>query len=359
VNYWAERVVTASGELKNVTLEISDGRFVGVIPDQKVRGEILEGTLIPGFVDIHCHGGGGFDISESEEGARYHLEHGTTSMLASFITQPLEELRSKIKSFRPAKNVLGIHLEGPYLSRDFCGAHQSDLLRVPELSEVLSLTDLGPVKMVTIAPELEGALVAMSALRDRGIIVAIGHSAATGAQTQAAIEAGASVVTHLFNAMRGLHHRESTLASHALTESKIFLELIMDGAHLSYESIRMVAALAQERIIGVTDAAPFAGERDGEYKLAALDVTLKNGIARLKGQESLAGSTLTMDRAFKNSIEKAGFGLVEAVKSFSARPARALEQFDIGDIAVGKRANFLVIDEKLELKETYFAGERV
>ena len=332
---------------KEVWLEIEDGviRSInsGTTPEYDLR---YEGILIPGFVDIHCHGGGGnyfggLTDTEITQVIATHRAGGTVAGLASLVTEPIENLISQIKRLVPFAQrgeIAGIHLEGPYLSHARCGAHDPNLLRTPTLAEVQTLLDAGQgfIKMITIAPELDGALEVIEYLAKSGVIAAIGHSQSDAATAQAAIDRGASVVTHFNNAMPKVIDGPGTMSSAVINELRVSLELILDGEHVSTQIVRDVFEAAPNRIVMVTDAMSAAGSTDGTYKIANLEVIVKDGVARLASNGSLAGSTLTMAKAFNHALNEIGISITEAVHAASTLPALILGRSDLGEIAVGK-----------------------
>ena len=332
---------------KEVWLEIEDGviRSInsGTTPEYDLR---YEGILIPGFVDIHCHGGGGnyfggLTDTEITQVIATHRAGGTVAGLASLVTEPIENLISQIKRLVPFAQrgeIAGIHLEGPYLSHARCGAHDPNLLRTPTLAEVQTLLDAGQgfIKMITIAPELDGALEVIEYLAKSGVIAAIGHSQSDAATAQAAIDRGASVVTHFNNAMPKVVDGPGTMSSAVINELRVSLELILDGEHVSTQIVRDVFEAAPNRIVMVTDAMSAAGSTDGTYKIANLEVIVKDGVARLASNGSLAGSTLTMAKAFNHALNEIGISITEAVHAASTLPALILGRSDLGEIAVGK-----------------------
>ncbi len=267
-----------------------------------------------GFTDIHSHGGGGFSFSDPNpenisKAIATHRAHGTTTQIASLVTEPLEVLTAQIKNLLPFiadKSLAGIHLEGPYLAESKCGAHDPKLLRLPKLDEIRELVDIGQgnIKMVTIAPELPGAIAAIEYLRGVGVTVAIGHSDATEEEANRGIGAGATVVTHMFNGMPALDHRQGTITNAVLVNPDIFFEIILDGVHLNRSAVELLLKLAPDRIILVTDAMAAAGSADGEYKIGELDVRVSDGVAMLASNGSLAGSTLTMDSAYNRLLQE-------------------------------------------------------
>ena len=347
----AAQAVVAGDVVSNICIEVSQGLISAISYDCATEADRLTtGTLIPGFVDIHCHGGSGFyfsdvDTANIEKARQTHRERGTTTLLASLVTQPIGVLEEEIQRLIPLVNkgiFAGIHLEGPYLSEARCGAHQPDLLRSPEIEELSALIDCGAgtIVMVTLAPELEGGIEAIRYLTSRGVKVALGHSQASAATTAEALKAGASLITHFTNGMPKLEDSVGTITASALSASDIPLEIILDGAHLSDATLAAVKDSGKNRIILITDAISAAGGADGHYQIGGLDVSVENRIARLDSSGSLAGSTLTMDVAFRNLLNS-GSSLSEAVNAASTLPARTLGLNDVGSISVGKKAHLL------------------
>jgi N-acetylglucosamine-6-phosphate deacetylase len=334
---------------KEVWLEVEDGLIrsinLGSTPEYDFR---YEGILIPGFVDIHCHGGGGKYFSsltdaEISQVIATHRAGGTVAGLASLVTEPIPNLLEQIKRLVPFAGrgeIAGIHLEGPYLSHARCGAHDPALLRTPTIAEVQTLLDAGQgfIKMITIAPELDGALEVIEYLTKCGVIAAIGHSQSDAKTAEAAIDRGASVVTHFNNAMPKVVDGPGTMSSAVLNELRVSLELILDGEHVSTAIVRDVFTAAPNRIVMVTDAMSAAGSVDGSYQIAQLAVIVKDSVARLASNGSLAGSTLTMAKAFNHALNEIGISITEAVHAASTLPALILGRTDLGEIAVGKSA---------------------
>ena len=306
--------------------------------------------MIPGFVDIHSHGGAGFyfsDLSpENVAAARNtHLSHGTTTHIASLVTEPIGVLEEQILRLVPMVNAgvfEGIHLEGPYLSHARCGAHEPSLLRSPDIDELSALLDAGQgaITMITLAPELDRGIEAVEYLTSRGITVALGHSQADAATTNAAFAAGAKLVTHFSNGMPKPSAGATTIAEASLAEKRIPLEMIIDGVHVSDEILKEVLASGDQRTILITDSMSAAGGADGSYSIGSLDVVVIDGVARLTSNHSLAGSTLTMDQAFINFL-KVNNNIVDCVFAASTLPAKTLGLHAVGEIAVGKKTHIL------------------
>ncbi len=360
------RVVTPEGVLDDAVVRVADGRIADVSPAGRSR---LRKTawILPGFVDIHVHGGGGHtftlgDADEARQAAAFHRRHGTTTMLASLVTAARQETydaTAALAELVHSGELAGVHLEGPYLSAARCGAQNPAHLRDPDPAELEALVDLGVVRMVTIAPELPGALSAIRQLRAHGVVAAVGHTDATYEQTQAAVEAGASLATHLCNAMRPVHHRDPGPIVALLDASGVVCEQIADGVHLHDGMLRhVVQAAGPARVALVTDAMAAAGMADGEYDLGGQEVLVAGGVARLAASGTIAGSTLTMDAALRQSVHS-GLSMLEAVTMASTTPARVLGLDDRGAIAAGLRADLVLLDEDLAVTGVIRDGLRV
>lgn len=351
----AHRAIISGQIRENVWLEVNGGRIIsindGIIEDENY---LVSGVLIPGFVDMHCHGGGGKYFSaktlpEIEVAIATHRLHGTTTLCASLVTEPLgplEEQIARLVPFAERGEIVGIHLEGPYLAESRCGAHDPKLLRSPSVDELMRLvkTGKGFIKMVTIAPELEGAIQAIEFLVSEGVVVAIGHSAANFDEAKAGVDAGATIVTHFPNAVSKLDDEGATLATMAMSDDRVALELILDGHHVEKEIVDRIYSVAKDRLALVTDAMCAAGSSDGKYLIGTLPVTVSNSVARLDSNGSLAGSTLTMENAFFNALNIAGLDIPQAVFASSTLPARLFGLNDRGEIALGKRADLLEVN---------------
>jgi N-acetylglucosamine-6-phosphate deacetylase len=339
-------------------------------PEAEIR-DLGGDYLVPGFVDMHVHGGGGaaFSAGQADQAlvaARFHLGHGTTTIIASTVTSELSVLEHHIGELAGLVQdgvLAGLHLEGPFISKDRCGAHDPDLLRAPAREDLQRLlrAGRGSVRMVTLAPELEHGMDAVRLLTEAGVIAAVGHTDATYDQTRQAIELGAPVGTHVFNAMRPVHHREPGPVTALLEQEQVIGEVVNDGIHVHPSVVSlMFSAAGAHRVALITDAIVAAGMADGEYPLGPLTVRVRDGEARLAEGESLAGSTLTMDAALRNTVRLAGVPLVDAVVSASLTPARALGLADrIGSIEVGKQADLVVLDRDLRVRAVLRNGEGV
>lgn len=326
---------------------------------------------MPGFVDLHCHGGGGHtfttgDAAAARQAAAFHLRHGTTTMLASLVSSPFPLMRAATEAFAPlvAEGVLaGIHFEGPYLSPARCGAQNPDHLRDPSIQELTELVAVGgdAVRMMTLAAERNGAREAIRLLADRGVAAAVGHTDATYEQTRAAVSAGATVATHLCNAMRPVHHREPGPIVALLESAAVVCELIADGVHLHDGMLGFAARTAgPDRGALVTDAIAAAGMPDGAYELGGQSVVVADRVARLATADgspgAIAGSTLTMDAALRRAVG-AGLPLVDAARMAATTPARTLGLGEaIGALVPGLRADLVELDPDLRVVRVMRAG---
>lgn len=367
------RIVTPGGVLAPGWLR-TDGRTITGLgtgrPPQPPDHELDGAWVVPGFVDIHVHGGGRAsyvpgDQDQAIAAAALHRSHGSTTTMASLVSAAPATLGVAVSELAELVEdgvLAGIHLEGPFLSPRRCGAHDPALLIDPAPDVVRSLLDAGrgSIRMVTLAAELEHAADAVATLAGEGVIAAVGHTDASYDETRAAIDAGATVATHLFNAMRPVHHREPGPIPALLEDGRVTVELICDGVHLHPAIVRMaIAAAGVERVVLVTDAMDAAGAGDGDYVLGDLAVRVVDGVARLVEGGAIAGSTLTMDRAFRFVVQ-AGVSVQDAVRMASSTPARLLGLSEqVGEIRPGLDADLVVLDESFALQAVMAKGHWV
>ena len=360
----ADTLLTGRELLRPAWIEVSDGAVsaVGAGPAPRPADRDLGGaTVTPGFVDTHLHGGGGANFSTAERvdtatAVAFHRRHGTTTLVASLVTAGPEDLLRQVAALADdvRSGVLdGIHLEGPWLSTQRCGAHQPSLMRDPDPAEIDRVLEAGggTIRMVTIAPERDGAVAAIRQIVDAGVVAAVGHTEATFDQTRAAIDAGATVGTHLFNAMRPINTREPGPVIALLEDPRVTVELITDGVHVDPALYRHVCRSAgPDRVSLVTDSMAAAGMSDGRYWLGPLAVDVVGGVARVAGTETIAGSTATMDHQFRFAMQHGGLprddALMAAVRQASINPARALG-FPPAELTAGADADLVVLDAEL------------
>ena len=288
--------------------------------------------VAPGFIDLHCHGGGGEDFATGnlERALTTHRAHGTTRSLVSLVAEPVDVLADQLAMIARVTTldplVLGSHLEGPFLEPTRRGAHAEHVLRRPDpqVIDTLLAAAAGTMRQVTIAPELPGALAAIEQFVAAGVVVAVGHTAADAETTRAAFDAGATLLTHAFNAMPGIHHRQPGPVVAAFEDRRVTLELVLDGRHVDSSVAAMAFALAPGRVAIVTDAMAAAGAEDGSYRLGSLDVLVRGGVATVAGIDTIAGSTLTLDAALRMALVAVRLPRPTAVASLTAIPARVL-----------------------------------
>ncbi|MDY0910562.1 N-acetylglucosamine-6-phosphate deacetylase [Microbacterium sp. CFBP9034] len=340
----------------------------GVGADRPAADEIVDGEsgcLAPGFIDIHGHGGAGASYDDGPGAIRaaraLHRAHGTTRAVVSLVTASLDELVSRTAMVADLvaedPTILGSHLEGPFLDPGHKGAHTEALLRAPDAASVARLLDAGrgTIRQITLAPELPGAGVAIARFVEAGVAVAIGHTAADAATSRRAFDAGATLLTHAFNAMPGIHHRAPGPVIAALRDDRVVLELVADGVHVDLDLIAVVFAAATGRVALITDAMAAAGADDGAYDLGGLAVTVHEGVARLDDGGAIAGSTLTQDAALRRVV-KAGVPLAAAVAAVTSTPARAIGRPDLGTLRVGGLADAVLLGADLEVRRVWVAG---
>jgi N-acetylglucosamine-6-phosphate deacetylase len=324
------------------------------------------GIAAPGFVDLQVNGFAGVDFA-SADAAGYAragealLETGVTAFQPTLITAPEEELvaaLAEVPTEPIGPLILGVHLEGPFLSAARLGAHPPEARRDPDLALAARLLAAGPVAYMTVAPELPGALELIETLQTQGVVVSAGHSNATAPEAALAFDLGVGTVTHLFNAMRPLAHRDPGIAGAALARDDVIVQVIFDGVHLAPETATLVWKAARGRLALVTDAIAAAAAGDGSVRLSGVDVHVQDGVAR-RADGTLAGSTVTMPESVR-ILHRLGAPLVEAIAAATSVPARAARRADVGVLRVGERADVVVLDDRLEVRSVFVGGrERV
>lgn len=359
-------------------VEIDGDRISAVTPvletEPPPEATPVGGTMLPAYVDIHCHGGGGasftaLDPEAARTAARHHHRRGSTSLVASLVTATPADLERGVSILADLADeglVDGIHLEGPWLAEARCGAHDPALLRDPDPREIDRLLELGRghVRQVTFAPERTGALDLVRRLVDAGVHAAVGHTAADYAQVMAAVDAGADLATHLFNGMDPWHHRTPGAVPallRAAAQGELVLELIADGVHLADETVASVIDLVgADRVVFVSDAMAAAGVGDGRHVLGGLPVVVTDGVARLESGPgeppgSIAGGTSHVADIVARAV-RAGLPLTYAAESASATPARLMGLEDRGVLALGARADLVVVDAEGAVDRVMRAG---
>ena len=354
-----------------VEAALVDGRLVPgdveIVDDRIARtgipGPNGRGVAAPGFVDLQVNGFGGVDFLDSDA-AGYRragealLETGVTAYLPTFITTPTDQLLAAIDEVPldgTAPRILGIHLEGPFLAPGRLGTHPPLARRDPDPTLLEQLLGSGRIRLMTLAPELEGADALIDLLLRRGVTVSCGHTDATAEEANAAFDRGVRTVTHLFNAMRPLRHRDPGIAGAALARDDVVVQIILDGVHLAPETARLIWRAAAGRVALVTDAVSGAGVQDGSYSLGGFEVKIRDGVARGPDGQ-LAGSVLTMIEAVRN-LHELGVPLSDALAAASTVPAGVLGLPDLGSLAPGAVADVVVVDDNLQIERVVVGGQ--
>jgi N-acetylglucosamine-6-phosphate deacetylase len=362
-------VLTPQGFVRGgLTHEAGRIRAISGLPvaESEVRHGARLPLLLPGFIDLHVHGGGGRDTMEGGDAARaiarMHARHGTTALLATTMTAPMDDIRQALTALGPvcreraaaSARVLGVHLEGPYINPGKLGA-QPDFAKPASIAEIQALDALAPIKLITLAPELPGNLDLIGVLRAAGFRVQIGHTLGTYEDGVAALAQGAGGFTHLFNAMTGLHHREPGMVGAALAHAQ-YAEIIPDLLHVHPGAIKL-ALRAIPCLFCVTDSTAAAGMPDGEYRLGSHMVRKCMGGVRLP-DGTLAGSTLTLDQALRNLVGL-GLEIADASRRVSTHAADYMGLEERGRLAVGAWADLVVMDRDLRLQRVFVEGEEI
>ncbi|WP_294178268.1 N-acetylglucosamine-6-phosphate deacetylase [uncultured Schumannella sp.] len=334
------------------------------------RIDVAGAWLAPGFIDLHGHGGGGFAFDDGPESIRAalatHRAHGTTRSVISLVANPLDTLTASLRTVAELVAsdplILGSHLEGPYLAVRRRGAHAQEFLIAPDAEVDARLLEAanGTLRQITIAPELEGALESIDRYTAAGAVVAIGHTEVDYETARQAFAHGARLLTHAYNAMPGIHHRDPGPLVAAFDDPNVAVELVADGIHVHPGVLEMTFRAAPNRIVLVTDAMAAAGSAEGFYSIGSLNVVVKEGRAVLNGTDTLAGSTLTLDVALRTAIVAAQTAPADAVAALTSTPARVLGLDDrLGRLAPGFAADLVVLDDEWTVDAVWARGERV
>ena len=377
----AGRAITPSTEIRDVGILIRDGVIEAVDSRQDMRlpsgaAEISASgqTAVPGFIDVHIHGAGGHDVMEGTEQAMSTVagilaRHGTTSFLATTVTASPDDtchavegiaryISRQFGALKPKAEVLGVHYEGPFLNKVRRGVHPAEWIQLPsaDLLQRFLLAATGNARILTIAPELLGAMPCMKAARDAGVVVAMGHTDATYEQARAGIAHGAHHAVHVYNAMRPFSHRDSGVIGAVLTSPEVTAELIADGVHVEEAAMRiLLQAKGAGGVILISDGLSATGMPDGKYMLGKLEVIVSGGVCR-NSEGKLAGSTLTLDRALRNVVAL-GIPFPDAVRMLTANPAKLLGiEFKKGALRTGADADIVLLDENLQVTNVWTRG---
>lgn len=382
------KVITPYEIFNNYAVSISNSKIENLGHendfDEKDFDKIIDADgkyLSPGFIDIHNHGNFGHDTMDAtfeaiESISRFHIKNGVTGFLPTTITAPLKKIKKAIKNVadyiefqnnedklkKQKSQVLGLYLEGPYFSQVKRGAQNPKYLKRPEINELEEFLDISNqnVKIVSLAPELSGALEAITYLKSKGIIVSVGHTNALFSEVKVGIGKGITLATHLYNGMKGFSHREPAAVGAVLTDERVSCEMICDGVHLHKAAMDVAVQMkGKDRIILISDAMMATGLEDGEYELGRQKVFVKNGEARLS-DGSLAGSTLTLNKAVYNMVNIVNIPLQDAVRMASLNPAKVIGLDDRkGSIEIGKDADLIIFDENINIFTVIVMGNVV
>ena len=360
-------ILTADGIIRDIINKKSPVKAETLEVENSID---LDGKyVVPGFIDVHIHGSNGADAMDGTAEAlktisSYIATKGTTKFLATTLTSSKEELINVLKIAADLQDkeidgatIFGVHMEGPYFDIEYKGAQNEKYMKPATEKEIKDYLDVKPglVKMMSLSPHTEQSIETVKFLKENGVIVSVGHSAAKFNDVMKAVDAGLSHSTHTFNGMRGINHREPGVAGAVLISDKINAEVIFDKIHIHPEIVRlMIKAKGTDKVVCITDAMAATGLPNGDYKLGELDVYVKDGEARLKSNDSLAGSVLTMNKAFKHVIEL-GYPIYEAVKLTSTNAAIEFG-LNAGAIEVGKEADFTVLDDSYNVDMTIVNG---
>lgn len=360
------------GAITPATIEIDGPRIIEVRAQIESGSEIrlseADGILIPGLIDLQLNGAFGVDFQKAEaedfeKARRELLKTGVTGFLATLVTASHENILSQlskitISTTNQMSDLLGVHLEGPYIAKGAKGTHEESQIREINLEQLQELASYHKIKLITLAPELENALAAIDYLTDQNIIVSLGHSLANGRQAKEAVVHGASMVTHIFNAQSGVHHRETGLALEALINPKLFIGVIADLHHLSSEVLQLIFQTAPDRAVLVTDAIAALGMEDGLFQLGDQNIVVKKGSPPKRQDGVIAGSAVRLDESIANLI-KCGIKPELAIKAATTTPAKVLGVKDRGEIKKGYRADMGLLTDAGLVSRVWHQGEEV
>ncbi len=380
--FTAARLFTPLEEIREAVVVVEDGRIAQIssqahaeLPNDSSRVDFGDAVIVPGFLDIHIHGGAGLDVmrasvSELPRLGQFLATHGVTGYFATTVAAPLDKTYAALERLAdaieavpangssPQAKPLGIHLEGPFLSHKRRGVHPPECLVEPTVEVFSKLWDAarGHVRMMTIAPEIPGAMEVIAEAARRKVCVSIGHSDAEISVARDAVKAGARHATHTFNAMRPLDHRSPGIIGEVLSDDQLSADIIVDGIHVAPEVVKVfLQSKGVERAVLITDAISATGMPDGRYQLGPIEVDVKDGKCTANG--SLAGSVLTMDRAIRNVTKFSNWSLCSAVRAATLNPARAVHMpEDFAILGAGSRADFTVLNPGGEVLKTVVAG---
>ena len=372
------KIITPDEILSGFGVVIESGKILSIIDERQIKLEeynnIINGKgyyLSPGFIDIHNHGNSGFDLMDSTREAldrigEYHLSKGVTSYLGTVITSSNEDMVKAIENMVTYENsnirssLIGIHLEGPYFNLDKKGAQPEKHIKTPNMEDLMGILNLAEdkLKMVSLAPELHNSLDIVKYLKEKNIAISMAHSNATYDEAVAGIENGITIATHLFNGMREFNHREPGIIGACLTDERVYCEIIYDRFHLHDVAVEIALKMkGYDKLILVSDSMMAAGLEDGQYILGGQKVIVDDGKPRLESG-SIAGSTLNLQKAVYNMVNYLGVSIPNGVKMASLNPAKAINMDEkIGSIEVGKKADLVLFDEEINIKEVYIEGK--
>ncbi|HEV7951081.1 MAG TPA: N-acetylglucosamine-6-phosphate deacetylase [Glaciihabitans sp.] len=372
--FFGARKLDAAGIVDDFWMHINGDLIVatgtGAHPKAAHSVDVAGQWLTPGFIDLHGHGGGGYSFDDGPDdiraALRCHRAHGTTRSVLSLVANPLADLRTSLAQIaeltREDPLILGSHLEGPFLAPHRRGAHNAEYLRHPDPLHVDELLEAAgsTLRHITIAPELPGAMEAIDVLVAAGVVVAVGHSESDFEMARSAFDRGATILTHAFNAMPGIHHRAPGPIIAAFEDERVTIELILDGHHVHPDVAALAFRSAPGRVALVTDAMAAAGSTDGDYRMGSLNVAVRDGIAMLRGTTTIAGSTLLQDQAVHLAITACHLDPVAAVEAVTLTPAKALGlAHQYGLLAAGFAADAVVMDSSFTVTGVWAAGNLI